>query len=254
MHKLEPSNERLCVANGQYVNSVQKASVVVEFKGIKYRLPLCVVQGKFPTLLGRDWIRVMMGEDWLSRMVGMTVNHVKSKQDFIASIKSSSVFDPGVGEVNDYEACLDLKLEARPKFCKSRPIPFSIKESVGKSIDQMVNAGLWKPVSYSEWASPIVPVPKDNGEYRVCGDYKATVNPNLDTTVYPLPTIEDCLSEMVGGKLFTKLDIKQAYNNLKLRESDQKIVTVNTHKGLFTPVRLPYGVSSAGAIFQRKMD
>ena len=59
---------------------------------------------------------------------------------------------------------------------------------------------------------------------------------------------------MVGSELFTKLDIKQAYNNLKLRESDQSIVTVNTHKGLFTPICLPYGVSSAGAIFQRKMD
>ena len=80
--KLEPSNERLCVSYGQFVSSVQKTTVVVEFKGSKYRLPLCVVGGKFPTLLGRDWIRVLMGEDWLSRMVDMAVNHVKSKHDF----------------------------------------------------------------------------------------------------------------------------------------------------------------------------
>ena len=69
---------------------------------------------------------------------------------FVESIKSSSVFEPGVGEVVGYEACLDLKPEARPKFCKARPIPLSVKESVGKSIDQMVSDGLWKPVSYSD--------------------------------------------------------------------------------------------------------
>ena len=149
---------------------------------------------------------------------------------------------------------LDLKHDSRPKYCKPRPIPFAIKERVGKAIEKMVETGMWKPINHSEYASPIVPVIKSDGSIRLCGDYKSTVNPNLDTTVYPLPSIEDCLSEMVNGELFTKLDIRQAYNNLCLNEEDQKLITVNTHKGLFVPTRLPYGISSAGAIFQRKMD
>ena len=97
-----------------------------------------------------------------------------------------------------------------------------------------------------------MPVIKDDGTVRVCGDYKTTVNPNLDTAKYPLPTMEDCLSELVGGDLFTKLDIKQAFNTMKLRPVDQKLAIVNTHKGLCAPTRLPYGISSATAIFQRK--
>ena len=117
----------------------------------------------------------------------------------------------------------------------------------------MVETGMWKPINHSEYASPIVPVVKSDGSIRLCGGYKSTVNPNLDTTVYPLPSIEDCLTKMVNGELFTRLDIRQAYNNLCLNEEDQKLVTVNTHKGLFVPTRLPYGISSAGAIFQRKM-
>ena len=75
---MKKCTEKLCVANGQFVNSSCKAEVVVEFKGNRYRLPLCVVDAKFPTLLGRDWIRVIMGDDWLTKMVGLTVNHVKS--------------------------------------------------------------------------------------------------------------------------------------------------------------------------------
>lgn len=252
--KVENCTEQLCVANGQFVNSLCRAIVVVEFKGNRYRLPLCVVDARFPTLLGRDWIRVMMGEDWLTKMVNLTVNQVKSRKEFVESIKHSSVFNPGVGEVKGFEASLDLKPNARPKFCKARPIPFAIKETVGEAIDKLVDSGLWRPISFSEYASPIVPVTKDDGTIRLCGDYKTTVNPNIDTTVYPLPSMEDCLAELVGGELFTKLDIKQAYNNLRLRESDQQLVAVNTHRGLFAPVRLPYGVSSAGAIFQRKID
>ena len=59
---------------------------------------------------------------------------------------------------------------------------------------------------------------------------------------------------MNGGQVFSKLDIRQAYNNLKLRESDQKLTTINTSKGLFVWTRLPYGISSSTAIFQQSMD
>ena len=80
---------------------------------------------------------------------------------------------------------LDLKHDSRPKYCKPRPIPFAIKERVGKAINKMVETGMLKPINHSEYASPIVPVIKSDGSIRLCGDYKSTVNPNLDTTVYP---------------------------------------------------------------------
>ena len=251
---VEKCDQNLCVANGQLVKSSCRAIVNVKFRCNSYTLPLYVVDSQFPTLMGREWIRVVFGNDWLSKMVDMTVNQVRDRKSFIDSIKKSSVFDPGVGDVTGFEAALDLKPDSRPKFRKARPVSFAMKEAVGTAIDKLVEDGIWRPVDHSEYASPIVPVTKDDGSIRVCGDYKSTLNPNLDTAVYPLPTMEDCLSKMVGGELFSRLDIKQAYNNLRLRESDQKLVTVNTHKGLFCPVRLPFGVSSAGAIFQRKID
>ena len=255
-----PCNERLRVANYQYETASCKAMLNVEFRGKCWVLPLFVVDCKFPTLLGRDWICVMFGTDWLDRLVEMMdQNHMNSvsaaqRESVIGRIKQSSVFESGVGEVRDYEACLDLKPDARAKFCKARPVPFAIKDKLEIALNELVKSGHFVPVTHSEYASPIVPVIKDDGTVRVCGDYKTTVNPNLDTAIYPLPTMEDCLSELVGGDLFTKLDIKQAFNTMKLRPVDQKLATVNTHKGLFAPTRLPYGISSATAIFQRKMD
>ena len=120
----------------------------------------------------------------------------------------------------------------------------------------MVDDGILVQVDSSQFDSPIVPVEKEDGTVRICGDYKSTVNPNLETKQYPLPTVEECFQPMSygwGAKVF-EVGFSQAYNNLKLKEGDQKLTTINTTKGLYKWTRLPNGVSSSTAIFQQKMD
>ena len=106
----------------------------------------------------------------------------------------------------------------------------------------------------SEWASPIVPVPKKDGTLRICGDYKVTLNGALQVDQYPLPRPSDLFTCLTGGTKFTKLDLSAAYQQLSLDAESQKLVTINTHKGLFQFTRLPFGVASAPAVFQRTMD
>ena len=106
----------------------------------------------------------------------------------------------------------------------------------------------------SQWATPLVVVPKDSSKIRVCGDYKVTVNRCLEAKIYPLPTIEDILAKLAGGQYFTKLDLIQAYQQLLLDEDSRSILIVNTPKGLFQYTRLSYSVSTAPAIFQAIMD
>ena len=89
---------------------------------------------------------------------------------------------------------------------------------------------------------------------RVCGDYKSTLNPNLEAKEYPLPTTEECFQPLAGGQKFTRLDIRQAYNNLILPERDRLLTTINTHLGLFAWNKLPYGVKVGTAIFQERID
>lgn len=69
--KIEPCGDSLRVANGQQVSASRIATVDVRFKGNAFTLPLHVIDGRFPTLLGRTWIRAMMGEDWLSKNGGI---------------------------------------------------------------------------------------------------------------------------------------------------------------------------------------
>ena len=99
---------------------------------------------------------------------------------------------------------------------------------------------------------PIVPVPKKDGTVRVCGDYKVTVNPSLDVDQYPLPKPEDLFATLANGKSFSKLDLSQAYQQMVLEEEKSaECLTVNTHLGLYQLTRLPFGVASAPAMFQR---
>ena len=118
----------------------------------------------------------------------------------------------------------------------------------------MEEAGVLKKVNYSEWAAPIVPVPTRDGTLRICGDYKLTINPYLRIDQYPLPNPAELIVRLTGGRKFTKLDLTAAYTQMLLDEESTKLVTVNTHKGLYQFTRLPFGVASAPALFQRTMD
>ena len=178
----------------------------------------------------------------------------ESVQRRLDEIKKSIIFCPGIGDVIGYEAELQLKDEYRPVFRKNRSVPFALKDKIEATLDQMEDSGILRRVDHSQFASPVVPVLKDDQTVRICGDYKSTLNPALETKQYPLPSVEECFAPMAGGMLVTRLDIRQAYNNMRLRESDQKLTTMNTSKGLYAWTRLPYGVSSSTAIFQSTMD
>ena len=78
-------------------------------------------------------------------------------------------------------------------------------------IGLFTNEGILEPVTWSEWATPIVPVLKKDGSVRLCGNFKITLNPNLNVQQYPLPRIDDISTTLSGGKRFSKIDLKQAY-------------------------------------------
>ena len=117
----------------------------------------------------------------------------------------------------------------------------------------MQKDGILTKVNWSEWATPVVPVIK-NGNVRLCGDFKQTINPVLHVQQYPLPRIDDIFASLGGGKKFSKIDLRQAYLQMEMEEESKKLLTINTHKGLFQYNRLVFGVASVPAIWQQTMD
>ena len=144
---------------------------------------------------------------------------------------------------------------AAPKFCKPRQVPYAMREKVETELDRLLAKGIIEPVKFADWAAPIVPVWKSDKEsVRICGDYKLTVNVASKLEQYPIPRVEDLFATVAGGKFFTKLDMSHAYQQIELDDASKQYVVINTHKGLFRFNRLPFGVSSAPAIFQRVME
>ena len=169
-------------------------------------------------------------------------------------LKYNKVFTEGLGVMNNFEATLQLKEGARPKFCCARSVPFALKETIEKELDRLEAKGILEKVTHSEWAAPVVPVPKAEGQIRLCGDYKVTINPVLEVDQYPLPKPDNIFATLATGKYFSKIDLTHAYQKMKLKEDSRHLVTINTHRGLFRYTRLPFGVASAPSIFQKVMD
>ena len=109
-------------------------------------------------------------------------------------------------------------------------------------------------VKSSEWASPQVTVVKPSGDFRLCGDYKVTVNQVLKSDPYPLQSANDLFATLNGAKYFSKIDLTDAFQQLKLSDRSKALLTVNTIMGLLTCNRLPYGIKTAPQILQRVMD
>ena len=133
-------------------------------------------------------------------------------------------------------------------------MPYALKPKVDEELKRLESEGVITKVDRSDWASPIVLVPKSDGSIRLCCDFKVSINQCIDVEQYPLPTTEDLLSTLAGGQYFSKLDLSSAYQQLLVKEDSWKYLTINTHRGLFQYNRLPFGVSSAPAIFQAKVD
>ncbi|XP_031553785.1 uncharacterized protein K02A2.6-like [Actinia tenebrosa] len=165
------------------------------------------------------------------------------------SVISKETFHRG-----SWEAHIELKENARPKFWKPRPVVLARKPAVEQALDELEAEGVIVGVNYSEWAAPIVTPVKKDSSVRVCGDFKVTINPQLEIDEYPLPRIEDIYANLSGGKQFSTLDFRQAYLQMEVDEQSKHYLTVNTHRGLFQYQCLPYGVASAPAIWQRAMD
>ena len=121
-------------------------------------------------------------------------------------------------------------------------------------LEKLVQEGVLEKVIHSEWGSPIVVVPKKTGDVRICGDYKVTLNQVLDVDQHPLPKPSDLFAALAKGKVFSKLDLTQAYHQMEVEEKFQHLLTITTHKGLYRYRRLPFGISSAPALFQRTME
>ena len=213
---------------------------------------LYVVEGSGPSLLGRAWLETLR-LDWQSLRVDSVTGSAPESLEAVLR-KHEEVFSSEPGTMKEFEAKLTVRPGTKPRFCRPRPVPYALQGAVERELDRLERNGVVERVSHSDWAAPIVPVPKPDGNVRICGDYKVTVNSALDVDQYPLPRPADLMASLTGGQKFSKIDLTSAYQQMALEEESRQYVTINTHRGLYRFTRLPFGIASAPALFQKAMD
>ena len=230
-----PVKEEIKVVASTREQSVASSFIIVDIKNEQR------------PLLGRDWL-LQLRLDWPKLIQYRSLHQVQHKtlqEDF------PSVFKEELGLLLGIEADIELKEGAKPKFCKSRPVPFALREKVEEVIRQQVADGELEPVDHSLWVAPIVIVTKKNGDIRICADFKVTVNPQLCIQTFPLPTPDKIFSVLANGESFSKIDLARAYKQMRVAKGSQPYLTVNTPLGLYRYLRLPFGIASAPAIWQK---
>lgn len=251
---LKPNRQSYFDYGGHPIGIIGEFFATVKYRGHSANVNFVVTDKDRPTLLGQTFL-----DAFNFRLVQMnSVNNIiaSPSQETVAQIKSefAEVFGHDLGTYKGCVVNLPILDGAKPIFCKPRPVPLAWKAKVEKQLNDLVDRGVLEPIDNSDWGTPLVPVLKPSGEIRLCGDYKTTVNKFLVDFKYPLPLIEEIFASLQGGTLFTKLDLSNAYNQLVLDEQSQLLCTWSTHLGVFKMKRLPFGVKTAAAIFQKTIE
>ena len=246
--RLQPIVVPLQTYTGERLSVLGTIEVTVKyaFKAQQHQLTLLVVSGSGPSLLGRDWMKIVT-LDWKSfelfrvRSTDVHLNDVLNHHE--------EAFKDELGIVSDTTLRAEsVRHGSRvAKTWSTRWV--SVDSKVELELERLEKAGVIEPVEFSEWATPIVPIVKRDGSIQVCGDYKGIINQAAKLETYRLPRIDDIFAQLSNGKSFTKLDLAHAYQQLLLDNDWKQYTTINTHKGLYQYTRLPFSIHSAPAIF-----
>ena len=148
---------------GQHISVRGTIEVNVEYGEQAKNLHLYVVDGSGSTLFGRDWLS-QIRLDWATIAKVTTQDPTAVWKPVIE--KHAAVFSEKLGTISPFKATLQLRPEASPIFRKPRSVPYALKQAVETELDRLEADGIIKKVPYSEWAAPIVVVPKKDGIIR----------------------------------------------------------------------------------------
>ena len=214
-----PPLERVAITlrtyTGEEVKAVGRINIDVEHGEERKRLSLIVAHGLGPSLLGRNLLSEL-NLDWRDIY---RINKLNASKLLGTLTDHEFVFRDELGTIEEEKARLLVDPRFRPKFYIPHPVPFALKHKVENELNRLEEEGIIQKVQSAEWAAPIVPIMKEDGTIRVCGDYKVTANQAIFVESHPIPRLEELFTKMSGGVVFTKLDLSHAYRQLRLDET-----------------------------------
>ncbi|GBE87281.1 hypothetical protein SCP_1005280 [Sparassis crispa] len=155
-------------------------------------------------------------------------------------------------ETRPWDHAIDLKPDFIPHDCKVYPLSLKEQGAMDDFLEENLRKGYIRP-SKSPMASPFFFVGKKDGALRPCQDYRY-LNEGTVKNAYPLPLISDLMDQFKGASIFTKMDLRSGYNNVRIKDGDQWKGAFKTNRGLFEPMVMFFGLCNSPATFQMMMN
>ncbi|KAK5784835.1 hypothetical protein PVK06_039374 [Gossypium arboreum] len=159
---------------------------------------------------------------------------------------------PGLPPVREIEFGIELVPGTTPiSIAPYRMAPTELKE-LKTQLQELVDRGFARP-SFSPWGAPVLFVKKKDGTMRLCIDYRQ-LNKATIKNKYPLPRIDDLFDQLKGASVFSKIDLRSGYYQLRIRDSDVPKTAFRTRYGHYEFLVMPFGLTNAPAVFMDLMN
>lgn len=155
----------------------------------------------------------------------------------------------GLPPIRRHDHSIPLKPDTKPVAAYPYRCPIAHRDEIEKICKDMLEAGVIR-ASTSPFASPVLLVRKKDNSWRLVIDYRA-LNAVTVKNKYPIPVIEELLAKLKGSKVFTKLDLRSGYHQIRVSEEDIFKTAFKTHNGHFEFLVMPFGLTTPLLAFKQ---